>query len=144
MVATLVDQIAHDAPHRHRAQAATVQRRVQEQVDPRAAVLRLVLLGELEQARDRAVNLDRQAGRLGLVPGKRLVRNVPPAHHLRRGVDAAQLGLVTGGERTQDQLSRPAGALRLRANVAVRVLVAQGLVGGHLVGLSASRRRDRP
>jgi hypothetical protein len=59
-------------------------------------------------------------------------------------VDAAQLGLVTGGERTQDQLSRPAGALRLRANVAVRVLVAQGLVGGHLVGLSASRRRDRP
>jgi hypothetical protein len=87
-VATLVDQLAHDAPQRLGADAATVERGIDEQVDRGVAVLRLELLGELDQARDRTVGLDREAGRLGLLPWEVRLRGVPPADDLGSFVDA--------------------------------------------------------
>jgi hypothetical protein len=48
------------------------------------------LLAELDHARDIAIDLDRQAGHVGLVPREALVGQVPPARDLRRLVDAAQ------------------------------------------------------
>src|SRR6267143_1613519 len=65
------------------------------------AVLRLAFLRELDQTRDRAVNLDRQAGRLRVVPREALGRDVPPADDLGAPADAEQLGLVTLGEWAQ-------------------------------------------
>jgi hypothetical protein len=66
------------------------------------AVLGLELLGELDHAGHRAVDLDRQAGRLGLVEREALVGEIPPARDLRRLVDAAQLRLVFRCQRPQD------------------------------------------
>ena len=49
VVATLVDQVAHDAPERLAPQAAAVELWIEEQIDRRVPVSRLVLLTELDQ-----------------------------------------------------------------------------------------------
>jgi hypothetical protein len=61
VVATVFDQVAHEPSHRLRAEAATMQGRIQEQIDARMAVLGVELLGELDQPSDCAIDLDRQA-----------------------------------------------------------------------------------
>ena len=134
----------NDAPNRRGAHSPTVQRRIQEEVDLRVPVLRLELLGELDQPGDGTVDLDRQAGRLGLVPRERVVGRVPPAHDLRRAVDAKQLALVTGGERAQDEFSHPARpSERTRSSRwgCSSLTVSSADIGS---GPGASRRRDRP
>jgi hypothetical protein len=81
--------------------AAAVQGGVEKQVDSGVAVFRLWLLPVLDQARDRAIDFDRQAGRLGLIPGEALLRNVPPTDDLRQRMDAQQLGLIALGQRAK-------------------------------------------
>ena len=83
MVAALVDQVAHDRADRLRAEAAAVESGIEEQVDARVPVLGLELLAELDQSGDRAVHLDHQTGRAGVVgQRKALVGLVPPARDL--------------------------------------------------------------
>ena len=84
------------------AESAPMQGGIEEQVDPCVAVLGLKLLGELDQAGDRAIHLDRETGRLGLIPREILGRGVPPAHDLRGAMETQQLGLIALGERAQD------------------------------------------
>ncbi len=107
----LVDQDANHAPHRLAAVTASVQGGIEEQVDPGVTVLRLVLLDVLDQARHDAVDLDRQTGRLGLVPWETVVRSIPPTHHLGGRVDAQQLSLITFHQRTQNHACNRKGRI---------------------------------
>jgi hypothetical protein len=71
-------------------------------VDPRVAVTRLELLGELHEPGDHAAEEDRPANRPGVVVGKLGLGVAPPAPDLGRVIDAQELGDV----------SRPQGAER--------------------------------
>jgi hypothetical protein len=87
VVTAIVDQLAHDAPNRLRAETAAAERRIDKEVDRRMLVAGLKLFEELDQPGDGAVNLNYEAGRIGLVVRKVLRRLVPPSRHLRRLVD---------------------------------------------------------
>src|SRR5919197_6295393 len=62
VMAPVVDEVTDDAPERRSADALTVERRVEKQVDAGEAVAGLQLLVVLDQAGDAAVDLDRQPG----------------------------------------------------------------------------------
>src|SRR4051812_43223567 len=103
-MAELVDQARHDAPHRLGAEAPAAQLRVEEDVDPGVAEVRLGLLPELDQPGDRAVHLDREPRRARLVLEREaLGRVVPEAPHLGQPVDPEQLVRVRGLDRAQHE-----------------------------------------
>jgi hypothetical protein len=133
-MAAVVDQVAHDAPDRLAAKSLAVQRGIEEQVDRRVTVFGRLLLPELDHARHRAVDFDRQAGRLRLVaPWKPLVGHIPPAHHIGRAVDPQQRGLVGLGDRTKDQTVRVAAS-----NTGDSPMIAERLTAQLLAGAPAS------
>ena len=83
-----------------------MQRGIQEEVDRRVAVAGLGLLAVLDQARDRAIDLDRQAGGLGLVgPREALDWRTPPARDLWGAVYTRQLGLILRSEGAEGQVA---------------------------------------
>ncbi len=129
-MATIVDQVAHDAFDRLGPQTLSVQRGIEKQIDRRVAVFGRGLLIELDHAGDRAVNLDRQTGRLRLVaPRESLVGNIPPVDNRGRAVDAQQLGLVGLDERTQDQTWRAVTSDTGDPTMIAERLTAQMLAG---------------
>ena len=102
VVAALADQVVDDPAHHLRADPAPVHGGVEEEVDARAAIARLLLLARLDHAGDRAADEHRVARDAGLVGLREVVLDVaPPALDLRRGADPPQLRGVAGRERPQ-------------------------------------------
>lgn len=89
MVTTLINEVTREQPDRFAAETATVQSRIEVEIDPCMTILGLRLFMELDQARDRAIHEDRQPSGLGLIPGKAIPGCVPPARDLGGCMDAA-------------------------------------------------------
>src|SRR5262249_29279677 len=102
----LVDQVTRQRPYRVGAQPPPVHRRIEEDVDARVLVVRVLLLAELDLPHDAALVLDRvQVVVLVLQVvsdrGGQVVTAAPTGGHLRRGPNLGQRGHVVVGGRPQ-------------------------------------------
>src|SRR2546421_5434872 len=101
VMTALVEQQADNLRDGLGTDATAVQLRVDEHVDACVTELGVVLLPVLNETRDHAIHLDREARRGRLVPREVLLRRVPPAPYLGSVVDTQQLCLITLGERAK-------------------------------------------
>ena len=105
VMAAFLEQESGERPDGVPAQAAAVGGGRQEQVDLRAAVVRVELLAELDAPHDRAANLDRERVRDVLEPvldGRLGPALAPPAGDLGLGQDRADPLAISRDERPQD------------------------------------------
>src|SRR4051794_6024375 len=102
VVAEIVEQMARHRPHDVRSHAPAVDARIEEQVDPRVAVVRGRLLAVLDHADDAVVEQHRVPGGLGLLVGEVRLEVVPEGVDLRGQADGAQRRRVLRRERPQD------------------------------------------
>ena len=106
-MAAVDDQVAHHRAHRVRAEAATVVRRAEEEVDARVLVLGLLVLVVLDHPGDLAVDDDREHGH-ALVLAACLLAHVlrreapPPARNLGMAAELHEPRDVGLGERAHD------------------------------------------